>query len=435
MREMLSRFNIKYASLKMTGIKLGGLRNVTFYLFVFAFLLVLPVLLAFLFSIFGYRVSNIGASSLLTHNYVVAQILVFGSLSIIASGLLFHVLFYRIIADCQSSHRRISIKFWSDILIVGALFVLSYVGLLKSFPGTLLTVEYKGPTNVWLGVGAWSVICLLCIEFILTTFLDMRRNSYIRLLAISIIFLPVLLCGSRIDFLSCLLAELLAYLLVSSGKIGNKLIFASIMVLIIFAVSILVGGLRYYYGKDGYGALTAFSQQQQYIVESKKSGVIYLSTIGDIGTSVYQAVDARKSMKNVSELRLMDMTSNYSKRMLPKFLIKNRPHDIYASLGFNIGGGALHAFGEGYFFSGLFGVVCVGFIFGLFVSISFLSCKLYLITNEPLYWIAFIAPWILMIRGGWYQFFAIFKSLEILLVFFASLLLIRMLVKGEDALH
>jgi len=219
---------------------------------------------------------------------------------------------------------------------------------------------------------------------------------------------------------------------VSLDKTRNKAVFSSVILLTALVVTIVLGGLRYSYGKNGHGVLDTFSQQQLHIAKSKESGKIYLSTIGDIGVSVYQAVDARESMRRVSGLSLLDMAANYSKRLLPEFLVQNRPLDVYAVMGFNFGGGALHAFGEGYFFSGLLGVICVGFVFGLFTSISYLYRELYIVTNDPLCWLVYIAPWILVIRGGWYQFFAIFKGIEILLMLFGALLLIRLLERRRN---
>lgn len=411
--------------------KLEPLRNVTSYLLLFALILALPILLSFVLSISGYRFSYVGASSQLINDHIVGWILVIGTLSIVASGIVSYALLHRRVTSNQASNRHLFIKYRLDILFVGAVFVLSYVGLLKSFPGTFLIADYRGATNVWLGVGGWSVLCLFCLEFILTALLDMRRYPYFRFLAVFIIFIPVLLSGSRIDFLSCLVAELAAYLFVTSGNIRNKVKFLSVIVLTVLVVAILVGNLRYSYGKHGLGALDMFAKQQQGLVEAKKSGMIYLSTIGDIGASVYQAVEVREHMQRDSKPGLLDMISNYSKRMPPGFMIQNRPHDIYFDMGFIFGGGALHAFGEGYFNAGMLGVVCVGLIFGLFVSISFLFRELFVVTNEPLYWVVFIAPWLLVIRGGWYQFFAIFKGIEILLALFGVLLVMRMLARGS----
>ena len=108
----------------------------------------------------------------------------------------------------------------------------------------------------------------------------------------------------------------------------------------------------------------------------------------------------RGNIPNVGELDLSDMALSYLQRVLPEFLSRNRPSDVYVDMGFTFGGGALHAFGEGYFFAELFGVICIGLVFGIFVSISFSFRELFIRVGEPLYWVVFVAPWIMIIRGG-----------------------------------
>jgi len=71
---------------------LAALRNITNHLIVFVLVLVLPILLAFVFSIFGYPVSDRGASSQLINNKIVGWILALGTFSIVVSCIVSYAL-------------------------------------------------------------------------------------------------------------------------------------------------------------------------------------------------------------------------------------------------------------------------------------------------------------------------------------------------------
>jgi hypothetical protein len=107
----------------------------------------------------------------------------------------------------------------------------------------------------------------------------------------------------------------------------------------------------------------------------------------------------------------------YFLRLIPGFILQNRPGD-FAFLGLiNFGGGALHAIGEGFLISKMFGVLFVSFIFGLLGAFSGFFAEQFKKNPSAFSWFAFAFPWLILIRGGWYQFFAVFKGLEIFVIF------------------
>jgi hypothetical protein len=104
----------------------------------------------------------------------------------------------------------------------------------------------------------------------------------------------------------------------------------------------------------------------------------------------------------------------YLMRLLPGPFFAERPHDFMLRLPEVIGGGALHSIGEAYLIFGFFGCAFMGAIFGMLIAISTFSSRYLTFSRSPILWVVFLFPWLLLIRGGWYQFFAILKSIEVL---------------------
>lgn len=377
----------------------------TYYSF-FSFLVSFPVVVAYFFGINGYKISGIGSQFILDYNNVVLKVVFLAMLTLITTAFVFSIFFKKTILE------KIKIKISElEILIYSLICLFSYIGLFNSFSGFIFEASYAGPKHAWLGVGAWSLIFIFSFQFLLTTFYDLRKAPYKRLIIIFIVFTPVLLSGSRIDFISFILFEIVAFLFFNKSDTKQKIRYLVILFLSVFIVSATIGWLRY--SKDEHVSL---SQQSDYIANSYQKNIVYLSTIGDLGTSMYQSVEYVSDSKDKS-INFFSLLSNYSIRMLPGFLFAGRPTDVWISTGINFGGGALHSFGEGYLFSEFLGVIFVCFIFGVCVFFSYRHKEVFLQSRDPLDWLIFAFPWMLIVRSGWYQFFSIFKGMEILMLF------------------
>lgn len=156
--------------------------------------------------------------------------------------------------------------------------------------------------------------------------------------------------------------------------------------------------------------------------------MFYLSTIGDIGVSVFQIVGILQEQMHLA-IGMGEAILSYALRLLPGPLFANRPEDFAAQLPEAIGGGALHPLGEGYLIFGLWGCAFVGAIFGVLIAFAILAGRHYRSSRSPLSLILFMLPWLLLIRGGWYQFFALIKSIELLLLLLLALTIVGWLGK------
>lgn len=375
----------------------------TYYSF-FSFLVSFPVVVAYFFGINGYKISAIGSQFILDYNNVVLKVIFWAMLTLITTAFVFSIFLKKTITE------KIKIS-KLEVFIYLLVCIFSYIGLLKSFSGFIFEASYAGPKHAWLGVGAWSLIFIFSFQFLLTAFYDIRNVPYKRLIIIFIIFTPVLLSGSRIDFISFILFEIIAFLFFNKSRTKQKVKYLSILFLSVLIVSTTIGWLRY--SKEGHVSL---SQQSDYIANSYQKNIVYLSTIGDLGTSMYQSIEYVSKSEDRS-VNFFSLLSNYSIRMLPGFLFVGRPADVWVSTGINFGGGALHSFGEGYLFSEFFGVIFVCFIFGVCVFFSYRHKEAFFQNRDPLDWLIFAFPWMLIVRSGWYQFFSIFKGMEILMLF------------------
>jgi hypothetical protein len=284
--------------------------------------------------------------------------------------------------------------------------LIAAIGLFKSFSGTIFEKSYEGPSIVWLGYGAWSVTFLLSINLLVGDFFATRSFQPVMVIALSAIFLPFLLSGSRIDFLSSMLV-LVAYMLVlHEAKFKFRVLGAlAILVWMVIVIS-LIGQARYVF----FDPSLKFSPS---IPVGFAGDMFYLSTIGDLGVSVFQIVGlVQEQINNVVGMETAALT--YAVRLLPGPFFANRPGDLWLKLSEPIGGGALHSLGEGYLIYGLAGCALMGVVFGVLAAISISAGNCFRSTRSPVWWILFAFPWLLLIRGGWYQFFSILKSVEIL---------------------
>ena len=292
--------------------------------------------------------------------------------------------------------------------------LISAVGLFKSFDGSIFEKGYTGPSVIWLGYGAWSVTFLLSLNLLIGNILATRSFHLVIVIILSVIFLPFLLSGSRIDFLSTMLALIASILILENKQLKNRVL--TILAIFFWSTltSVFIGMARY----TVYDPALIFHK-----VRPDEGGMLYLSTFGDLGASVFQVVGlVREQVHEV--IGLDSAVLSYATRLLPGPFFSNRPSDFWVQLSESIGGGALHSLGEGYLISGLSGCALIGAVFGALIAVSIFASKNFRPTRSPILWILFVFPWLLLIRGGWYQFFSILKSLEILLLLLSLLMVV-----------
>lgn len=286
-----------------------------------------------------------------------------------------------------------------------AVALIAAIGLFKSFGGTVFERSYAGPSIVWLGYGAWGVTYLLCVNLLVGDFLSKRPFKLEMVLVISAFFLPFLLCGSRIEFTSSMLA-LAGYILVlHDAEIKPRVLMALGVMVWATTIAFLIADVRY--------ASYDPSLENVTIPIVIDEGTLYLSTIGDIGASVFQVVGLTQEQAHWI-VGVGPAVLTYATRLLPGPFYPDRPEDMWTQLPEAIGGGALHALGEGYLIFGIGGCAVMGAIFGMLISTSVFAGSSFRSTRTPLSWIFFMFPWLLLIRGGWYQFFALLKTMEVL---------------------
>lgn len=300
-----------------------------------------------------------------------------------------------------------------------AILLIAAVGLFRSFGGTLFEKGYAGASVVWLGYGAWSVTFLLTLGLLVGDVLSMwpfrPAKVFVMVFVVPVVFVPFLLSGSRIDFLSFMLA-LAAYMLVLHDtkfkiRVGAALATLAWMVV----VAALVGNARYTVSDPELAFQMTIPVKLVESGEKDGSDMLYLSTIGDLGASVFQVVGLSQEQTE-RVVGIAPALLSYATRLLPGSFVTDRPEDFWTQLPEPIGGGALHALGEGYLIFGLGGCALIGAVYGVLIAVSIFAGNHFRSTRTPLSWIIFAFPWLLLIRGGWYQFFALFKSIEILLL-------------------
>lgn len=307
-----------------------------------------------------------------------------------------------------SSHWKITPGFdHVDQLLIAAIALISGVGLFLSFGGTIFEKGYQGPVKAWLGYGAWSVTFLLATFLLICDYLARYEFSFrvagLYLLVVS----PFLLCGSRIDFLSGMLAALALCCADRRNSLRTRLLQFGLLSTLSLIVSIAIAKVRYSLYEAGIPIQNIWS------TSGALGEMLYLSTLGDIAASLFQVV-GHLEQGNLPIVGVTDFLHNYLVRMLPGIWFSDRPVDFLVLVPEVPGGGALHALGEGYLIAGLWGCVLVGAIIGGFQGISVAAKDIWRECGDPYCGLIFLFPWLLLIRGGWYQFFSFFKTLEII---------------------
>lgn len=296
------------------------------------------------------------------------------------------------------------------------------VGLFLSFDGTIFEKSYSGPSVVWLGYGAWSVTFIFLLCMLVGDYFSSRPFRAWMVPVITMAFLPFLLSGSRIDFLSFMVALAVYTSVLHEAKLPVRILGAAAIIAWAGGAALLVGAARY-----SSHDVSSFDIAQS-IPFSMTGKMVYLSTIGDIGVSVFQVVGIVQEQMHLA-IGMGQAILSYATRLLPGPLFINRPEDFAVQLSEPIGGGALHPLGEGYLIFGLWGCAFVGAVFGVLIALSLLAGRHYRFSRSSVSLILFMVPWLLLVRGGWYQFFALMKSIEILMLLVLALTIVGWLGK------
>lgn len=302
------------------------------------------------------------------------------------------------------------------------LMIVSGFGLFKSFGGTIFNSAYTGPKYAWLGYGAWNVTYLIALGVLTTDYLTGTVVKLRFLIVVTVMFLPFLLSGSRIDYLSYMIA-LSAYVITMEN---DKYRYLKASGIILWAILIILplGKLRY--ELYDHQKEINFKPTTQINLNDDK---LYLSTIGDIGASVFQVVGVVESGVEQT-VGIGKAFEAYAVRLLPGSFVPNRPGDFHINMKEKIHGGALHSVGEGYIIKGMWGVFLIGAQFSIFAWLGNAAIRNKAEIGDFLANALYMLPWFLIIRSGWYQFFSIYKAYEIL-GFLSFVLLIINKLKRE----
>ena len=299
--------------------------------------------------------------------------------------------------------------------------VFSGIGLFLSFEGTIFQRAYGGASAIWLGNGAWSIFFIIAIFLISISIIE-RYSIYLANIFTVISFSPILLSGSRIDYISVQLAMMIYVLYICKKNIKQRLFMVLGVGVWTVGFAQIIGVFRNHY-------LTGIENRQ--ILESPigrvattENNFFNLSTFGDIGSSMFQIIGLLKELPN-RMVGFSDAFVVYAIRMLPGPFFSNRPSGFSVQLPEIIGNGATHSLAEGYFVSGVIGVMLVSLMVGVLLGFSVIAGRNYRSTRSLSALIIFSFPWLLLIRGGWYQFFAFFKAAEVTLLIYIILLAVK----------
>jgi hypothetical protein len=302
-------------------------------------------------------------------------------------------------------------------LLILAIF--SLIGLFFSFGGTIFEKAYSGANFSWLGIGAYNVVFDI-VYFVISVAILKRYGLFLYIFLSTLIFSPILICGSRIDFISVQLAA--SFFIVFVRKNTFKKNFFDLLFLLIWAFTILqiVGQVRNQFAEATTVRATTYSLENLSTIQvgyTLDTNTFYLGTFGNIGSSFFQVYGLLKTNPDLT-IGFKKAIEAYLIRLIPGSILKNRPNDFSGSLPEIIGVGATHSLAEGYLIKNLVGVFLVSIFFGILAASSQFALLRYEKFNSIENLILFSFPLILLIRGGWYQLFAIFKAASFLAVLF-----------------
>jgi len=302
-------------------------------------------------------------------------------------------------------------------LLILAIF--SLTGLFFSFGGTIFEKAYSGSNFQWLGIGAYSVVFDIVYAVISMAILR-RYGIFAYIFLNTLIFFPILICGSRIDFLSVQLAALFFIVFVRKNTFRKNLLDLFILIIWTLIIFQIVGQTRNHLGEPASTLTKTFSIENLSsppIASIPGKKTFYLGHFGNIGLSFFQVYGLLNTNPELT-VGFKKAIEAYSIRLIPGVILKNRPNDFSGNLPENIGDGATHSLAEGYLIKNLTGVFLVSILFGILAGFSQLALTRYEKFNSTENLILFLFPLIILIRSGWYQLFSVFKAASFLVALF-----------------
>lgn len=372
----------------------------------------LPILLALLVCLSGASFCYVGLKWQQVNRFPIFVLSVVASCAFVFAVALTKHASIRFISKLQMPTGDI---LWSQKIFLYIITLIAGYGLYKSFGGFIFEKSYHGAAEAWLGCGAWSVLYLFCLVLLAFSVLSCRCFCMLIALLSFVALTPALLSGSRIDFLSLIIALSVVIMSDTRMSLSKSIVLTLSLATAAIYVSLLLGQLRY-----SLHDVTATQLKPSMLAVSLPSSsissvdIIYLSTLGDIAVSVFQVYGLTETgVANI--IGIASAVKNYFIRLLPGSFFPVRPQDICINLPENIGSGALHSLGEAYLAGGMLGAIFFGILLGGIFSISLLARDVWERTRHPYAGLVFVFPWLLLIRGTWYQFFSIIKSAQILI--------------------
>ena len=230
--------NQKNKKVNLSAIKIEAS---TKFIMIYLVAWLLPLIITSLISESGYNFSLVGEEwQQINKSEAFLSILTAGSVYCLAC-----LLIYKIYKLVNIAKKIDSLDFELDYLRQIYLIIITAIsgyGLYRSFGGNLLQKIYNGTTEVWLNYGAWGVTYSLSL--LLLMFKNFHNKPLIFFMALTVLFTPILFCGSRIDYLSCIIT-LVVYL-----SYKKKIMQTIIILLLTFTIIAFVGKARYIYGAE-----------------------------------------------------------------------------------------------------------------------------------------------------------------------------------------
>ncbi len=281
-----------------------------------------------------------------------------------------------------------------DRIVIGAFALISGIGLFHSFDGTIFEKSYQGAVKAWYGIGAWSVILNLTVFLLVCDYLK-NTLFYLRLFGFYILITsPFLWCGSRIDFLSGMVGIFVLCCVDTRNRLSIRILQLSIMIPITLIIINIVAKFR--------DVMHDISQPIPSALESVvtlSSDRLYLSTIGDIVASIFQAF-GQLERGDLPMVSFWESMQRYLVRLLSGIWFPDRPSDLLLLFPELLGGGALHALGEGYLIGGYGGIIFIAGIIGIILGCSIAAKSAWHHHGHACFGLIFLFPLLLLIRGG-----------------------------------
>jgi hypothetical protein len=268
-------------------------------------------------------------------------------------------------------------------------------------------------TPLLLDLGGLPSLCGLLITVSITEFICLRyriNGPTIFFGAISIFSLIyfMLIRGMRLEPTAVAVAIFVVWN--ETREKPLSLFFLMVLCILLFLIIQLAGVLRANGSISDYLAWLGKFNPSQYKSDFKASdSMIHFGTASDISATLFMTVGLVGSC--VIPKLYGQSYFDYFARTIPQFIFPDRPQDkahIFNDIGFSSGGGFFEL-AEAYFNFGVIGCIIVPLIIATLLSICYLGAKQ---RHRLSVWFLSVILFS-MLRGTWYQNFAIYKTLVV----------------------